>query len=182
MSLPLFIQTISQPASLIVLGVSAGIDLRDRLIRNEFVIALAVIGLAQGLASRPGMIWLSALVAVIVFFGLGILAHFRIIGGGDLKLISAATLLVPPDRVGQLLIEIILAGGLLSCLYLAARYGLKSLPAFRSAAAKVDTSRSGFARMIRTECSRIAAGSPMPYALAVLGGVIIYTVIESLQR
>jgi prepilin peptidase CpaA len=182
MSLPLFIYAICQPASLIVLGVSAGIDLKDRLIPNELVVAVALIGLAQGLASRPGVVWLSLLVAVIVFFGLGIFSHFKIIGGGDLKLISAATFLVPPDRVGQLLIEIVLAGGLLSCFYLAARYGLKSAPASRSAAAEVAPSASGLARMIKTERARIAAGSPMPYAVAVLGGVIIYAAMEFLQR
>jgi prepilin peptidase CpaA len=183
MSLILFIHAICQPASLIVLGVSAGIDLKDRLIPNELVVAVALIGLAQGLASRPGMVWLSLLVAVIVFLGLGILAHFKIIGGGDLKLMSAVTLLVPPDRVGQLLIDIVLAGGLLSCFYLAAHYGLKSLPASRSAAAEVVPSAraSGLARMIKTERARIAIGYPMPYAVAVLGGVIIYTAMGFLQ-
>lgn len=117
-----------------------------------------------------------------VFFGLGIFAHFKMIGGGDLKLISAVTLLVLPDRVGQLLIEIIRAGGLLSCFYLAAHYSLKSLPASRSAAAEVAPSASGLARMIKTERARIAVGYPMPYAVAVLGGVIIYAAMEFFQR
>jgi prepilin peptidase CpaA len=184
MSLALFIQTLSQTASLILLGVSAGIDLRDRLIPNELVIAVALIGLAQGLASRPEAVWLSLLAAVIVFFSLSIFAHYKIIGGGDMKLITAVTFLVPPDRVGHLLIGIVLAGGVLSCFYLAARYGLKRLPASRSAAAAVapSASASGLARMIWTERARIAAGSPMPYALAVLGGVIVYTAMEFFQR
>ncbi len=184
MSLPLFIYAISQPASLILLGVSAGIDLRDRLIPNELVVAVALIGLAQGLASRPGVVWISLLAAVVVFLGLGIFAHYKIIGGGDLKLITAATLLVPPDRVGHLLIEIVLAGGALSCFYLVARYGLKNQPASRSAAAEVapPASASWLSRMIKTERARIAAGSPMPYALAVLGGVIIYTAMEFFRR
>lgn len=184
MSLLLFIQTLFQSASLIVLGVSAGIDLRDRLIPNELVVAVALIGLSQGLVSRPGVVWLSLLVAVIVFLGLGIFSHFKIIGGGDLKLISATTLLVPPDGVGQLLIDIVLAGGLLSCFYLAARYGLKSLPSSLSVAPEVVPSAkaSGLARMIKTERARIAIGYPMPYAVAVLGGVIIYAAMEILHR
>jgi prepilin peptidase CpaA len=164
------IQTMCWLASLIVLGASAGTDLKDRIIPNELVAALAAIGLAQGLASRPGLVWLSLLVAVGVFCGLGIFAHYKIIGGGDLKLMSAVTLLVPPDRVGLLLIEIALAGGLLSCFYLAARCWLKS----QSAVAKAAPSEGGFVRMIRMERARIAAGESMPYALAVFGGVGIY--------
>ncbi|WP_315764075.1 MULTISPECIES: A24 family peptidase [unclassified Bradyrhizobium] len=184
MSLSFFIHAICQPASLIMLGFGAAIDLKDRVIPNELVVAIAVIGVIQGLALRPGAFWLSLLVAIIVFFGLWIFAHFKIIGGGDLKLISAATLLVPPDRVGQLLIDIVLAGGGLSCVYLAARYGLKRLPAPRPAAAEAAPSArtSGFVRAIKAERIRIGGGYPMPYAVAVLGGVIIYSAMEFFQR
>ena len=116
--------------------------------------------------------------ALVVFCGLGVLSHYRIIGGGDLKLISAVTLLVPPERVGQLLIEIALAGGVLSCVYLVARYALRSLSATPSLAADAAGPEAGFALIIRTERDRIAAGGPLPYALAVLGGVLIYVTRE----
>lgn len=183
MSLLFLVHAICQPASLIVLGISAAIDLKDRVIPNELVVAIAVIGFAQGLALRPGLVWFSLLVAIIVFFGLWIVAHVKIIGGGDLKLISAVTLLVPPDRVGQLLIDIVLAGGLLSCFYLAAHYGLKRLPEPRSAAAEAAPSakKSGFVRTLKAECIRIGGGYPMPYAVAVLGGVIVYNAMQFLQ-
>jgi len=181
MSLLLPIYMISWPVSLFLLVASARSDLKDRLIPNEFVAAVAAIGLAQALLARPGLIWLSLLAAAVVFCGLGILSHYKIIGGGDLKLISAVTFLVPPDRVGQLLIEIALAGGLLSCFYLAAHYGLKSQRASPTAAPEVARPESGHARMIETERDRIAAGASLPYALAVLGGVGIYLAREFFQ-
>ena len=121
------INNVSLLAGLAVLTASAGTDLKERRIPNELAAAVAAVGLVQGLALRPGQVWLSLLVAFVVFCGLGVLSHYRIIGGGDLKLISAVTLLVPPERVGQLLIEIALAGGVLACIYLLAGYALRSL-------------------------------------------------------
>jgi prepilin peptidase CpaA len=174
MSFFLPIGAVSWSASLMLLAVSAATDLKDRRIPNELVAAVAAIGLTQGLLARPGQVWLSLFVALIVFCGLGVLSHYRIIGGGDLKLISAVTLLVPPERVGQLLIEIALAGGVLSCVYLVARYALKSPSAASSGAAEVARPGAGFALAIKTERVRIAMGDPLPYALAILGGVLIY--------
>ena len=181
MSFLLPIDTISWAAILILLAVSAKTDLKDRIIPNELVAAVAAIGLIQGLAARPGLVWFSLLAAAIVFCGLGVLSHFKIIGGGDTKLISAVTFLVPPDHVGQLLIEIALAGGLLSCFYLAAHYGLKRQRASHSATLEIAPPESGHARMIETERVRIAAGDSLPYAVAVLGGVGIYLARESFQ-
>jgi prepilin peptidase CpaA len=181
MSLLLPIYMISWPVSLFLLAVGARTDLKNRIIPNALVAAVAAIGLAQGLVARPGLVWLSLIAAAVVFCGLGVLSHFKIIGGGDTKLISAATFLVPPDRVGQLLIEIALAGGLLSCFYLAAHYRLKSQRASRSATLEVAPPESERARMIETERARIAAGESLPYALAVLGGVSIYIAREFFQ-
>lgn len=172
------IGVVSWSASLCLLAVSAATDLKDRRIPNELVAALAAIGLTQGLLARSGQVWLSLLVALVVFCGLGILSHHRIIGGGDLKLISALTLLVPPDRVGQLLIEIALAGGVLSCVYLATRYALKHRSTASSDTAEVAGPQAGFSLAMKTERVRIAAGDPLPYALAVLGGALIYAIRE----
>jgi prepilin peptidase CpaA len=160
--------------SLILISVAAGIDVRDRRIPNEIVVAVAAIGVTLGIITRPGQIWLNLLVAFIVFCALGILSHHRLIGGGDVKLISAVTLLVPPDRVGHLLIAIALAGGALSCCYLAARYGLKKLSPTPSSAQAVAGRGGGFVATVEAEGVRIAAGDPMPYAVAILGGVILY--------
>jgi prepilin peptidase CpaA len=181
MSFLLPIYVISWPATFFLLGICAKTDLKDRIIPNELVVAIAAIGLAHALLARPGLVWLSLLAAAVVFGGLGVLSHYKIIGGGDTKLISAVTLLIAPDRVGQLLIEIALAGGLLSCFYLAAHYGLKSLSASQSTALEVVPPESGFDLIIKTERARITAGDSLPYALAVLGGVITYIAREFFQ-
>ncbi len=172
------VPTVLLLASLILLAITAGSDLKDRRIPNELAAAVAAIGLIQGVLARPGVLWLSLLVALAVFGGLGVLSHYRIIGGGDMKLISAVTLLVPPERVGQLLIEIALAGGVLSCVYLAGRYALRSPSSASAGAVDVARPEAGFALAIKTERVRIAAGDPLPYAVAVFGGVLSYAVRE----
>ena len=170
MSIPPII-LVSWASSLILLVICAGVDLRHRRIPNELVASIAGIGVVQQLVARPGQLWVSLIVLVGVFFGLGILSHHKVIGGGDLKLISAVTLLFPPQQVGQLLLEIALAGGAVSCAYIAARYRLRNLSASSSV---LVGPRSGLAMIFRTERDRIAAGSPMPYAVAILGGVCIH--------
>ena len=158
MSIPPII-LVSWASSLILLVICAGVDLRHRRIPNELVASIAGIGVVQQLVARPGQLWVSLIVFFGVFFGLGILSHHTV------------TLLVPPRQVGQLLLEIALAGGAVSCAYIAARYRLRNLSASSSVLAGP---RSGLAMIFRTERDRIAAGSPMPYAVAILGGVCIH--------
>ncbi len=163
-------------ASVLLLFVAALTDLNDRRIPDKVTIAVAAIGVAHGLLVRPGAAWLSLVVAAVVFCGLAVLSHRRIIGGGDVKLVSALTLLVPPTGVGRLLVDIALAGGVLSCLYLAARFRLKvqATPDVSPAARQ----GSGWAVALNAERRRIAAGAPMPYALAIFGGACLYAVNE----
>ncbi len=160
--------------SLIVLSVSAATDLKDRIIPNELVVTVAALGLLQSLAFAPELILRSTLAALLVFFVLAPFAYNKIIGGGDLKLISATTLLVPPTHVGMLLLQIALVGGALSCLYIAARYLLQNLHRVDVAAEVATSPAANFATVVEKERGRILAGGPLPYAVAVLGGVIVY--------
>jgi prepilin peptidase CpaA len=64
MNVLLPISMISWPAAFILLGISAKTDLKDRIIPNELVVAIAAIGLAHTLLTRPGLIWLSLFAAV----------------------------------------------------------------------------------------------------------------------
>jgi prepilin peptidase CpaA len=169
-----FIPTLAWAAILLLLILAAVTDLKDRIIPNEIVVAIASIGVAMGLILQPELLWQRLLTAFAVFCVLGIFSHYRIIGGGDLKLISAVSLLVPPDRVGLLLIEIALAGGVLSCIYIASQHAVRKRGA-PLAARDVASPRSGLAGMLERERARISAGDSLPYALAVLGGVSFYT-------
>jgi prepilin peptidase CpaA len=173
----LIVQAIPWAASLAALIGSAASDLKARIIPNEFSVVIAICGVALSLRLGSGEFWISVLAAVSVFVALGFLAHYGLIGGGDVKLITAVTLLVPPGSVGLLLIEIALAGGIVSLFYFAAGHLLRRLPQFRASIAKTRR-KSGFGKWLRRESSRIARGYPVPYALAVLGGVATHIVRE----
>ncbi len=157
---------------------SAATDLKSRIIPNKLAITVAVCGLALSLAARPHLLWAAVLCAITVFFVFGVFARYDLVGGGDVKLIAAASMLVPPQHIPHLIVSIALAGGVLSCAYLAmgyvfrhVRFALPELPEARSGGAEP-------ARWSQAEYARIAAGSPVPYALAVLGGVVSYILGE----
>jgi prepilin peptidase CpaA len=157
-------------------------DIEERLIYNEIVIFVFAIGIALRLVSTPGLAGISLLVCVCLLIVLGQLARFGIIGGGDAKLIAATLLLLPPQRDAWLLAHIALAGGVLSCAYLAARIAMKkAIPVLTSpvlagpvlagpvlAGQITQTSRP--LGVFGRERAKIAAGEPMPYALAILAG------------
>ncbi len=171
------IQAIPWGASLLALAGSVAADLRARIIPNKFAVLIAACGVALSLRAGAGQLWISLLAAICVFLLLGVLAHYRLIGGGDVKLIAAAALLVPPDRVPLLLADIAIAGGVLSALYLAAGFPLRRWPQLYR-----NTGRNGhtgaFSKWLRCEGSRIARVYPVPYALAVSGGVAMHIVRE----
>lgn len=159
--------------SLAALLLGAATDLKDRIIPNKLVLLIAASGLTASLVLRPELVWVSLLGAVLVLVGLGVLSHYDLLGGGDVKLVSALTLLVPPHHIGVLLIAIALAGGALGCIYYTLRCVLKRQGA-RSDPSSLDRPPGGFQGLLTRERTRIAAGEPMPYALAVLGGVAGY--------
>lgn len=163
--------------SLAALVASAATDLKERIIPNELVVVIALAGLLLCLAMRPGQIGISLLAATLVFLALGVVAHYGAIAGGDVKLMAAVTLLVPPGSVFELLARIALAGGFLSCLYLGASYMIGSARA-NSCDAVSKNAVSGVAAWARLESARIASRKQVPYAVAILGGVIWYVARE----
>ena len=171
------IQVLPWTAGLLALAGSAATDLRARTIPNKYAILIALCELAMAPRLGAGQLWIALLAALCVFSVLELIAHYNVIGGGDVKLIAATCLLVPPDRIPLLLAEIALAGGALSCAYLAGGLVLRRWPwLYRTAP---GTARQGiFRKWSRREKSRIARGFPMPYALAVLGGVTVHLIRE----
>jgi prepilin peptidase CpaA len=176
-------------------------DLKERIIPNEMVVIVAVTGIGLSLMLRPGQTGISLAAAVLVLFALGLLSHFNLMGGGDVKLISAVTLLVPPERIGGLIVAIALAGGVLAIVYLVAHRALRHNSGARclsdrakkagtrclsdranKAGAPLTAAKAGAHHdrvgWLSNECTRIANGGPMPYAFAILGGVAIYIATE----
>ncbi len=162
--------------SLAALLLSAATDLKQRIIPNELVVVIALSGLLTGLAMRPGQIGVSLVVAALVFLTLGFLCRYGVLGGGDVKLTAAVTLLVPPGGIGDLLIKIALAGGLLSCFYLGASYFVRNALAGSCEPAGEGGSFAGGPEVARV---RVTSRKEAPYAVAILGGVIWYVASES---
>jgi prepilin peptidase CpaA len=164
--------------AIVLLVAAARVDLRERIIPNRLVALIGASGLLLGLVSRPEWIWISLLAAIVVFVGLGFLAHFRLIGGGDVKLISAVTLLVPPERIGLLLLAISLVGGVISGCYLAAYY-VFTRPHLNKMKHVATVYRFGkIQRLFQSERARILTATSVPYGAAVLGGFAFVTVSE----
>lgn len=171
-------------------------DVRDRIIPNEYVGIIAAGGLALAALSWPGQIWISVLIAIVLLVVLGFFCRLRLLGGGDAKLISAVTLLTPPASVGQLLVAIAFAGGILSCLYLAARwllrrtalehfparqpFGVMKMRQHKDLAQNVprDAPRTASDALFARECARIAAGKPMPYGVAIVCGAVFHFIVR----
>lgn len=157
---------------LAALTLCAAIDVRERIIPNECVGAVAAGGLALAAISWPRQLWVSVVIAVVVVMVLGFLSRLRLLGGGDAKLIAAVTLLTPPAFVGKLLVDIVLAGGVLSCLYLVARWRLRRTVPVQHP--PPTASNSVFAN----ERVRIAAGGPLPYGVAIVCGAVFHLIMR----
>jgi len=89
-------------------------------------------------------------------------------GGGDVKLLGAAALLVPPGSTPALVMDVCLSGGVLSLVFLAARR--------RVAVPGRLCPRGLLARAVRIERWRLRRGGPLPYAVAIACGAIIVIV------
>ena len=162
--------------ALIALAFAAATDVEERRIPDEITAVVASIGLCLSLLIRPGSVLVSIFVAAATLGSLAFASRYRILGGGDVKLLSAVTLLVAPSQVGSLLFAIGVAGGALACTYLSARLGLVLLPAreIPPFAKRPHT----LASALTEERARIANGSPLPYGVAIFAGVGYYAAHE----
>ena len=105
-------------------GVAAVTDARKRRISNRLSTALALLGLARiALDVAQGATLASAasdLAGATLVFGLGALAfRFRVLGGGDVKLLAAGALWLGAAEIGAFLLATALAGGLLALIFVA---------------------------------------------------------------
>jgi prepilin peptidase CpaA len=163
----------------VLLAAAARTDFRARIIPNRVVAAIAANGLLLGLLSRPDRVWISLLVALVLLIGLGFIAHLDLIGGGDAKLISAVTLLVPPETIAPLLLAIALAGGIVSGAYLVVFY---AFPRARNKKKTMATRWFGrLPQRFQRERMRVLKATSVPYSVAVLGGVSVVTVSEIIR-
>lgn len=159
-------------AALVALIVSAARDLKDRIIPDALVLTVLCAGGALRLTSAT-VSWLTPLIAILVFLVLSFQAARNMIGGGDAKMMTAITFLFPPANVPVALVMIALAGGILSAAYLAAGYALRA----RGSRAAAIPPNAG---LLRVEAHRAAAGEPLPFAFAILAGVVCTLLLEAI--
>lgn len=153
-------------AAAFVLGYAALHDVAARTIPNAAPVALAALGIMAAALRHTLPLSLLAGVIALVF---AIPAWRRmIIGGGDLKMLSAAMVLVPPARAVPTLASIAIAGGLCAAAYLLLRPALRRRPA---TVLRKHSSRGLARRALRAEVWRIRRGGSLPYGVAIAAGV-----------
>jgi len=177
----LLVRTILWAATLLVLAVAAGADLKRRIVPNETVALVALGGIALAALTRPSSLWIGLPAAFFLLLGCLVFAHFDFFGAGDAKMIAAVSLLVPPERIAGLLMGVALTGGLLSLVYFCARQWLIRRHASRHRARWARLLPSGLRKLRRNERARILTGRSVPYSLAILGTVVVYVAYESYQ-
>jgi prepilin peptidase CpaA len=162
-ALPILSETLTLLAAALLI-LAAGCDILTRLIPNAIPAALALLGLALRLLDGS---WPWALLAGVIVFGLCLLCWLRgWMGGGDVKLLGACALLVPPLSVFPMITAVGMAGGVLAFLYLAAR---RVVP--RPVPLMAGLRPHGFlGRALRAERWRLSRGVALPYAVAIAIG------------
>jgi prepilin peptidase CpaA len=133
------------------------------MIRNEICLALALLGIVSQLAS-PMQVAQSLIIATILLLLLLVIYQWGRIGGGDVKLLVALAIGLPPTGVIQLLTVTALAGGVLALAHLMMRL----LPYPRLAPVGSSLVR----RVYTIERWRHLRHAPLPYGVAIACGGI----------
>ena len=157
------VSTVSFLEILLLLYV-ATTDIATRLIRNEICLVLALLGAARQFIAGPMQLAQSLIVATILLLLLFVIYQRRLIGGGDVKLLAALSIGLPPAGVIQLLTVTALAGGALAMLHLV----MRALPSPKLAPAGSSVLR----RVYAIERWRHLRHAPLPYGVAIACGGI----------
>ncbi len=137
-------------------------DIAGRTIPNSVSTAVAALGCLRAILVQTATP--SILIAAAIFAAATLAWRAGLLGGGDVKLLAAASLVVAPDRVPTLLAAISMVGGMLACLYLAGRHVLPVPQPIRPARL--------VPRVVRAELWRVQRHGPLPYAVAIALGTM----------
>jgi prepilin peptidase CpaA len=138
-------------------------DVAVRTVPNRVSLIVVLAGL--GINTLDGQLGPALFGAALVFAGFWYCWRSGWIGGGDVKLLSACALLVPPGSVLELLLTTAIAGAGLALLYLALG---RLLP---DGATPRPTGL--LSRVWRAERRRIRRRLSLPYACAISAGVLL---------
>jgi len=147
-------------------------DIALRLLPNWTSLGVFVVGIVLRLHDGTLPAGLGA--AVAVFAGAVLCWHRGWLGGGDVKLLAACVLLVPPANVLNLILLTTLGGGLIALLYLAVG---KLLSEKQSTLPQIQKRGAGtlwtLRRLWRVEIRRIRRQGPIPYGCAISAAALI---------
>ena len=149
-------------ASIAILLAAALHDIATRTVPNWMAGLLALLGVASQLLHFPQ--YSGFLAGLIVFLASAICWRRGWMGGGDVKLLAAASLVLPPGNVVMFIAAVALSGAVLAVIYLAARRVI--------AAPSTRRPQHLIARALRAEQWRIHRAGPLPYALAIAAGFL----------
>jgi len=155
-------------AGLAMLLYAALHDIGFRTVPDCVSVALLVVGICWRLADRPAMLMPSAAITLAMLLLTYWLWRRGWMGGGDVKLLTAAAMFVPPWLVPQLIIGTALAGGILAVFYFIGGVVVKRPRAANRPANFV-------ARVLRCEQWRLSRRGPLPYATAIAAGGLLAT-------
>lgn len=162
-------------AALPILAHAAAHDVAVRRVPDSTSLAVAALGLAA--RALDGGLGAALLAMAAVFVALFACWKRGWLGGGDVKLLTACSALVPAGSVPELFLAISLCGGVLALAYLGVRF--LRLPAMaRPGGDRVPQLRALPLRVFRAERWRLGRRPTLPYACAIAGGAFI-TVVGS---
>lgn len=140
-------------------------DARVRLIPNTCVLIVAFCGICLSALDSAQSVVSSLAASTAVLIALVLMFQFRVVGGGDAKLIPASCLLLPAAQVPIFLMLTALLGGLLALLIVVGVVVRSKSATYRScqqiAHSNDDSSEFGF------------QGKGIPYGVAILGGIVL---------
>jgi prepilin peptidase CpaA len=161
--MPLHLQYAVLIAFVGLMGVAAFEDLRRLAIPNAVPLALGLLWPFYVIMSTPSLIGvLSAIGCALVIFAIGAVGFSRgLLGGGDVKLLTAATLWAGPAQTPALLILTGVLGGVLAIFLLVPTGAhLATLARVKLGPAVTDPPGHGLA-------------NPVPYGIAIAAAAII---------
>jgi prepilin peptidase CpaA len=153
-------------AMLVLLAVAAWHDVATRTIPDSVSLILIGIGMLVRVPAGPAGLSLSVATALVLFLLLLIAYSRGLLGGGDVKVMSALAVGLAPLDVYRFVIATALAGGFLGISYL--------LLSRRFVARKSPASNSLLRRVTAVEAWRIRKRGPLPYGVAIaVGGAFV---------
>lgn len=139
-------------------------DIATRLIPNRMCLLLATAGLVMQVFAGPVQMAESVIIAFVLFWILLFLHSQAALGGGDVKLLLALSVGLPPAGIVTLFAITGLAGGVLVVLHLAMRHLPRPV--------RASSACSIFRRVYVAERWRILRHAPLPYGVAIACGGI----------